>query len=98
MMKRYIHHLNYIIEVVEDYFGEVYNDEFIKALKCELENIKDEEIERLELEEVAEDLADCIARADNFKDINFEYYQQIYDYTKELEELNERLENGEFNK
>lgn len=90
--------LKYIIECIENEFGEVYNDEFIKALKSELENIKDEEIERVELEVVTEDLADCVARTDKFENIKFEYYQQIYDYTKELEEFNEKLEKGEFNK
>lgn len=62
----------YILDKIEEKFGEIYTDEFISELSYAIErvSIKSEDFTLSELERV---LAKAIEDAEKFEDIEFEY-------------------------
>lgn len=81
---------NYILNTIENKFGEIYTDEFISELSYAIErvSIKCEDFAFSNLEN---SLTDNIETAEKFEDIKFEY-----PYIPSG--LNERLAAGEFTK
>ena len=80
----------YILDNIEEKFGEIYTDEFIAELSYAIErvSIKCDDFALSELENA---LVNAIELADKFEDIYFDYYYIPTD-------LNERLAAGEFTK
>lgn len=81
---------SYILDQIEEKFGEIYTDEFISALSWAIErvSIKCEDFAFSDLEN---SLENAIELADKFEDIYFDYYYIPSD-------LNERIAAGEFTK
>lgn len=81
---------NYILNKIENKFGEIYTDKFISELSWAIErvSIKCEDFAFSDLEN---SLKNAIELADKFEDIYFDYYHIPSD-------LNERIAAGEFTK
>lgn len=81
----------YILEKIEEKFGECYNDEFIKklALIIERAEFKFEYFDRTELEN---EFVENIDNANTFKDIQFTYCGSDWKF----EVINEEIKNGKF--
>lgn len=82
--------VNYILNTIENKFGEIYTDGFISALSWAIErvSIKCEDFAFSDLEN---SLTNNIETAEKFEDIKFEYPYIPSD-------LNDRLAAGEFTK
>lgn len=82
----------YILDDIEERFGEVYNEKFIRDLAETIKKIKDN-TDSFSFEDLEKDFYYAITNKDieKFEDIQFDDYY----YT---EYLNERLKNGEYSK
>lgn len=80
----------YILDKIEEKFGEIYTDEFIEELSYAIErvSVKCDDFAYSELEW---ELVKSIDKADTFEEINFSYPYIPSD-------LNERIAAGEFTK
>lgn len=84
--------MEYILDLIDTRFGEVYNDKFIKDLAETIRKIKDN-TDSFSFEDLENDFYYVITNKDykNFEDIQFDdYYHTEY--------LNERIEKGEYSK
>ena len=83
----------YILEKIEEKFGECYNDEFIKKLSSTIEEVemKFDNFDRSQLEN---EFLKSIDNATEFKDIHFTYYDSEW----KLEHLNEMIQTGKYDK
>lgn len=79
---------NYILNTIENKFGEIYTDEFISELSYAIERISIK-CEDFAFSNLENSLTDNIETAEKFEDIKFEYPYIPSD-------LNERLAAGEF--
>lgn len=81
---------HYVLDRIEEKFGEIYTDEFIAELSWTIErvSIKCEDFAFSDLEN---SLENAVELADKFEDIYFDYYYIPSD-------LNERIAAGEFTK
>lgn len=90
---KYIYNtMEYILDLIEARFGEIYNDKFIKDLAETIKKIKDN-TDSFSFADLENDFYYAITNEDveKFEDIQFDdYYYSEY--------LNERLENGEYSK
>lgn len=80
----------YILDNIEEKFGEIYTDEFIAELSYAIERVSIK-CDDFALSDLENSLVNAIELADNFEDIYFDYYYIPTD-------LNERLAAGEFTK
>lgn len=80
----------YILNNIEEKFGEIYTDEFISELSWAIERVSIK-CEDFTLSDLENSLTNAIELADKFEDIYFDYYYIPKD-------LNERLADGEFTK
>lgn len=90
---KYIYNsMQYILDLIEARFGEIYNEKFIRDLAETIRKIKDN-TDNFSFEELEKDFYYAITNEDveKFEDIQFDDYY----YT---EYLNERLEKGEYSK
>lgn len=78
----------YILNNIEEKFGEIYTDEFISELSRAIERVSIK-CEDFTLSDLENSLTNAIELADKFDDIYFDYYYIPSD-------LNERLAAGEF--
>jgi hypothetical protein len=84
--------MEYILDLIDTRFGEVYNDKFIKDLAETIRKIKDN-TDSFSFEDLENDFYYAITNKDleKFEDIQFDdYYYAEY--------LNERLQHGEYTK
>lgn len=84
--------IEYILDLIDTRFGEVYNDKFIKHLAETIRKIKDN-TDNFSFDDLENDFYYLITNKDveKFEDIKFvDYYYAEY--------LNERLEKGEYTK
>ena len=84
--------IEYILDLIDTRFGEVYNDKFIKDLAETIRKIKDN-ADNFSFDDLENDFYYVITNKDveKFEDIKFvDYYYAEY--------LNERLEKGEYTK
>lgn len=81
---------NYILNTIENKFGEIYTDKFISELSYAIERISIK-CEDFAFSNLENSLTDNIETAEKFEDIKFEYPYIPSD-------LNERLAAGEFTK
>lgn len=83
--------LIYLLEAIEDKFGEVYNDDFVKDLSICIETLyfKYDIFSFVELEE---EFDDCIQTALYFEDIEFQYYGNDW----KIEWFNQKIKDGEY--
>lgn len=90
---KYIYNsMQYLLDLIEARFGEVYNDKFIRDLAETIRKIKDN-TDSFSFEDLEKDFYYAISNKDveKFEDIKFaDYYYAEY--------LNERLEKGEYTK
>lgn len=90
---KYIYNtMEYILDLIEARFGEIYNNKFIKDLAENIREIKDN-TDSFSFQDLENDFYYTITNKDveKFEDIQFDdYYYAEY--------LNERLKNGEYNK
>ena len=90
---KYIYNsMEYILDLIEARFGEVYNQKFIRDLAETIKKIKDN-TDSFSFEDLEDDFYYAITNenVEKFEDIKFDNYY----YT---EYLNERLENGDYTK
>ena len=80
----------YILDNIEEKFGEIYTDEFISELSYVIERVSIK-CEDFTLSDLENSLVKAIELADKFEEIYFDYYYIPKD-------LNERLAAGEFTK
>lgn len=80
----------YILDNIEEKFGEIYTDEFIAELSYAIERVS-LKCDDFTLSDLENSLTNAIELADKFEDIYFDYYYIPKD-------LNERLAAGEFTK
>lgn len=80
----------YILDNIEEKFGEIYTDEYISELSYAIERVSIK-CEDFTLSDLENSLVNAIELADKFEDIYFDYYYIPQD-------LNERLAAGEFTK
>lgn len=80
----------YILDNIEEKFGEIYTDEFIAELSYAIERVS-LKCDDFAYNDLENSLTDAIELADKFEDIYFDYYYIPKD-------LNERLAAGEFTK
>ena len=77
----------YILEEINDKFGEVYTDEFIKDLASVIERYFFK-VDDLIVSELERNMSDDIENAERFKDIEFtDYY---------INEINDRIKDGSY--
>lgn len=83
----------FILEYINDKFGEMYNDKFIEDLSNTIDRMymKYDDFSYSELEN---EFSDCVDKANNFNDIKFTYYGSDW----KIESLNESIAKGEYNK
>lgn len=84
--------MEYILDLIDTCFGEVYNDKFIKDLKETIKKISDS-TDSFSFADLENDFYHAITNKDveKFEDIQFDdYYHAEY--------LNERIEKGDYNK
>lgn len=90
---KYIYNtMEYILDLIEARFGEIYNDKFIRDLAETIKKIKDN-TDSFSFEDLEKDFYYTITNENykKFENIQFDdYYYAEY--------LNERLKNGEYNK
>ncbi len=82
--------MNYILNQIEEKFGEVYTDEFISELSYAIERVSIK-CENFAFSDLENSLADNIEIAEKFEDIEFKYPYIPSD-------LNEKIAAGEFTK
>ncbi|CAM3108345.1 hypothetical protein STFE110948_02510 [Streptobacillus felis] len=81
----------FLLEQIENKFGEIYNKEFVEDLSNTIETmyLKYDEFSFSDLEN---EFYYCIKRADNFNDIQFEYFGLDWKIT----DLNESISEGKY--
>ncbi len=83
----------WILEQIENKFGEIYTNEFIRDLVSTIDrmNMKYEEFSFSELES---SFRDCIEQADKFNHIQFSYYGNSW----KIEDFNEKIKDNIYDK
>ncbi len=79
----------FLLEKIEENFGEVYKKEFIEDLKDTIEIMR-MKYEEFSYDTLESEFSSCIEKASSFNDINFDYYGSDW----KIENLNENIENG----
>ncbi|WP_064615222.1 hypothetical protein [Streptobacillus moniliformis] len=83
--------VEFLLERIEDKFGEVYNNEFVDELKSTIDSMyfKYDDFNYSDLEN---EFYYCIQKVDKFNEIQFEYFGSDW----KIEKLNENLLNGKY--
>ena len=77
----------YVLEKINENFGEVYTDEFIKDLAAVIERYFFK-VDRLTVSELEWNMSNDIENAENFKDLEFKDYY--------INEINDSIKNGSY--
>ena len=77
----------YVLEKINENFGEVYTDEFIKDLAAVIERYFFK-VDRLTVSELEWNMSNDIENAENFKDLKFKDYY--------INEINDSIKNGSY--
>lgn len=81
----------YILENINDKFGEVYNNKFIEDMSSSISEVYRKN-ETLLVSEIEREFISCIERAEKFSKIKFEYLGSDY----RLQELNKKISSKEY--
>ncbi|WP_415669479.1 hypothetical protein, partial [Streptobacillus felis] len=85
--------VEFILEQIEDKFGEVYNNDFVAALESTINNMY-LKYENFSYGELENEFYYCISEAKEFNNLEFKYYGSDW----KIETLNEGIKFGDYNK
>ena len=83
--------MDYILENIENKFGKCYNQEFIKDLYTNIENIR-LKYDEFSFDKLENDINYSIREAKNFSEIKFNYYSN----DSMLDNFNESIKNNKY--
>lgn len=81
----------FVLEKIEDKFGEVYNKEFIKDLRDTVETME-YKYDEFSFAILEDDFYEAIKKAKSFQDIEFSYYGSDW----KIESLNENIKDNKY--